>query len=169
MYWCMTVYEWKYFKVYVNTFITTYLLPKRQRGPTLYSQSVWCLYSCQSGSDWQDSSHRNYPIHLKFGTNVYTLCKISWIVFDIYCLNSACAEIHKSISIRPMEGNFLKSVLTWVLCIKFNEFYICYSDGPRLVPGPARGLSRENSLKNAELVWEYSLKKRYIQMWTDLV
>ena len=31
-------------------------------------------------------------------------------------------------TLRPMEGNSLKSVLTWLMWIKFHEIYIQYSD-----------------------------------------
>ena len=31
-------------------------------------------------------------------------------------------------TLQLMEGNFLKSVLTWLLCIKINEIYARYSD-----------------------------------------
>ena len=47
-----------------------------------------------------DSGRRNYPISLKFGPNVYVLWEISCIIFDVYCLNSACIRIHRSISIH---------------------------------------------------------------------
>ena len=36
-----------------------------------------------------DSGHRNYPISLKFDTNAYVLCKISYIVFGVRYPNSS--------------------------------------------------------------------------------
>ena len=64
------------------------------------------------------NNHRNYPISLKFYTNVYVLREISCIVFGVHCPNSTCTRIHKSISIWSKEGNSLKSILTWLLCMK---------------------------------------------------
>ena len=32
-----------------------------------------------------DSGNRDYPIHFKFGTNIYMLCKISCKVFRVHC------------------------------------------------------------------------------------
>ena len=49
---------------------------------------------------WKESSCRNYPFCLKFVRNVYVVCEISWIVFDVHSLNSACTGIHKSTSIH---------------------------------------------------------------------
>ena len=31
-------------------------------------------------------------------------------------------------ALQHMEGNSLKAVLTWLLSIKFNEIYVCYSN-----------------------------------------
>ena len=49
---------------------------------------------------WRDSGFRNFPIHLKFSTNIYVLCKISCMVFGVHHANRACTGIHKSISIH---------------------------------------------------------------------
>ena len=35
-------------------------------------------------SVWCENGHRNYPTHLKFGTNIYMLCEISCIVFGVH-------------------------------------------------------------------------------------
>ena len=59
---------------------------------------------------WLDSFRRNYPIRLKFGTNVSVLCEISCIVLSIHCRNSSCTGVHKSISIYTTAcgGKFFK-------------------------------------------------------------
>ena len=49
---------------------------------------------------WHDSGHRSYPIRLKFGTNVYTLCEISFINFGVHWPNTSCTRIDKSIWIH---------------------------------------------------------------------
>ena len=40
-----------------------------------------------------------------------------------------CKDIQQYLSILwPMVGNTLKSVSTWLWCMKFNEIYVHYSD-----------------------------------------
>ena len=101
-------------------------LPNRQWGPTLCSNSFWCLYSRL----WHDSGRRNYPIRLKFDTNIYMLCEISCTIFGVHCSNRASEEIQKSTSIHygSWKEIFLKSVLTRLSYIKFNKIYVRYSD-----------------------------------------
>ena len=73
-----------------------------------------------------DSGNRNYPIKLKFHTNIYGLCEISCIVFAVHCPNSVCIGIQKNISIHG--GKIFKINLTWLLYMKFNEIYILHSN-----------------------------------------
>ena len=56
------------------------------------------LYSCLCVCVCVCHGRRNYPLLLKFGTNVYTLSKTTFTVFDVHCLNSACTRTHKTIS-----------------------------------------------------------------------
>ena len=78
---------------------------------------------------WRNSGCINYSIRLKFGTNVYALYEFSCIVFGVQCPNCVYRNIQKYLStLRPMEGNSLKSVLRWLLRIKFNEIYVRNSD-----------------------------------------
>ena len=53
-----------------------------------------------SVSLWRDSGRRNYPIHLKFNTNVYVLYKISCVIFAVHYINSECALILKTVTIH---------------------------------------------------------------------
>ena len=46
---------------------------------------------------WWNSGRRTYPIRLKFGTNVYILCKIGCTVFGVRWPSSACSDIHEII------------------------------------------------------------------------
>ena len=55
----------------------------------------------------RDSRRRNFPIRLKFGTNGYVLSEISYIVFDIHCLNSAYTGKPKSISMNTLMNDLL--------------------------------------------------------------
>ena len=50
-------------------------------------------------SVWHDSGLKNDPIHLKFLTNVYALCKSNCIAFRIYCLNNVYTRVLKIISL----------------------------------------------------------------------
>ena len=87
----------------------------------------FCIPVCLS----RDSGRRNFPICLKFGTNVFVLCKISRMVFEVHCLKSAFTRMHKNISIRNIlayKGKFFENSFDMVLCIKLNEIYIRYSD-----------------------------------------
>ena len=55
---------------------------------------------------WRDSGRRNYPIYMKFCTNIYVLSEINCTVFGVHCLNSACTWTHKSIyTLRLMKEN----------------------------------------------------------------
>ena len=56
------------------------------------------------------------------------LCEISRIAFGVQCPKwRMCRDIQKYLNILyPIEGNSLKSILTLLLCIKF-EIYIRYS------------------------------------------
>ena len=62
------------------------------------------LFACASC----DSVCRNYSISLKFGTNVYVLCEISFMVFGLHCVNRDTQKYLNTLLL--MEGNSLKSV-----------------------------------------------------------
>ena len=66
----------------------------------------------------------NYPIHLKFCTDAYALCKYTNLVSVEYYLNNTSTGILKYVSntLHRLEGNSLKSVLTLLLCIKFKVY-----------------------------------------------
>ena len=49
---------------------------------------------------WRKSCWKNRPIHSKFATNVYVLCKISSIVFGVHYLNNAYTGIPKITSLH---------------------------------------------------------------------
>ena len=70
-----------------------------------------------------DSGQRNYPINLKFGTDVYVLCEICCTVFGVHCPNNENKGIIKSVSMHYVQWRVLKSILAWLLCIKFNEIF----------------------------------------------
>ena len=77
------------------------LLQKRLWGSTLDKKSFCCLYSCLSVCD----AIVKYPIHLKFGTNIYVLREIICIDFSLHRTNSYTkqyrdTEIQKSNSIH---------------------------------------------------------------------
>ena len=61
---------------------------------------------------WCDSGQRNYSFLLKFFTKVYTLCKISYKIFGVHCLNSA---LYRDIQL------YLNMLLLWreILVIEF--------------------------------------------------
>ena len=72
---------------------------------------------------------------LEIYTNVYILCEFSSIVFNIhypismYTKNYRGLHIYRHIemffnTLRPMDQNYLKSNLTWLLYVKFNEICI---------------------------------------------
>ena len=48
----------------------------------------------------RDSGSKNYPIYLKFGINVYLLCKIRSIIFAVRCSNDVCIGMLKIISMH---------------------------------------------------------------------
>ena len=81
---------------------------------------------------------------------LYDWCRIYfiWVIWRIittlqtYLLlgtvhfpSNECTGINKNISIQyeslPIEGNSLKSILTWLLLVKFNEIYIRYSEAQK--------------------------------------
>ena len=76
---------------------------------------------------WHDSNRRNYPVPLKFDKNVYVLYEISCIVFGVPCPNRMYRDAQNYLKILgPIEGNSLKSILTWLPHIKWNLYK--YSD-----------------------------------------
>ena len=48
----------------------------------------------------RNNGRKHNPICLKLGTNVYILREISCVIFCEHFLNSAQAELHKSISMQ---------------------------------------------------------------------
>ena len=48
----------------------------------------------------RDSGHRNYPIPLKFGTNIYVFCETSCRVFDVHCSKGRCTRIDTITSVH---------------------------------------------------------------------
>ena len=69
----------------------------------------------------RDSNRKNYPIRLKFGTNVYILHRISCIVFGAHKA-SGFYEGNQQItnSSRSADVISFKNILTW-LCSKENK------------------------------------------------
>ena len=84
-----------YLKMISINLSNSFIIVKTSVRPYIGIKKFWCLYSYLSVSC--NSCHRYYTICLKFGTNVYMLCRISYIVFGMHCSNST--GIHKSISI----------------------------------------------------------------------
>ena len=79
---------------------------------------------------WRDSGLRNYPICLKFCTNVYVLYEIKlyscWCTLSKYNFYRDTQNYFNTL--RPMEGNSLKSVLLWLFCITYDEIYMRFLD-----------------------------------------
>ena len=84
-----------------------------------------CMYVTR-----RDSCSKNYPNNLKFGTNIYALYVKLTVQFLMCIAQIARVQGQKKYlnTLRPMEGNSLKSVLTRLLRMKFNEIYIRFSD-----------------------------------------
>ena len=85
-----------------------------------------CLIVCL-----RRDSGRRHRIRLKCGTNIYALFDISCIVFGVstFLKQRICKDAQKYFNtVQPMEGNSLKSISTWLMCMKFDEIYISYSD-----------------------------------------
>ena len=77
------------------------------------------LFLFLSSSTWRDIGNRNYPTHLKIGANVYILCEIRCLVFDVQCSNRACTSIFKYISMRKgaMEAPVTR-ILSIIFCLE---------------------------------------------------
>ena len=91
------------------------------------------LFAC----GWSVSSSRNNSIRLKFGTNVYVLCKISYVVFVVQSIKKKLFEC--KLSYRNETGNnhhgllstsvwcfkiFLRGASTWGSLPNFNFFNV---------------------------------------------
>ena len=135
---------------------------------------------------WHDSSRKKYPIHLKFGTNVYVLYEISIIVisisyidFGLHYSNNAWTGMQKNILIyyglwREIHWNqfwhsyYARNLMKFIHTIWMFNRTVCLENGCSMWKLHVyRGIQKINNILwsikriRLDILWQWDKERRY--------